>query len=144
MSMSMNESPKGRPFFRSPDDLYDDEYYDEFYPEKKRRLTHDQVCYICLYTTPCYLLLSLSLFVWNKVEVVEKCRRSKCWRRTLRKRTNWSQRGNPNWPRSWGCNRGRWLCGSRIVELGGRQSNWKGTTMFLKLHMIRLCPTMTQ
>ncbi|KAL4031264.1 hypothetical protein IC575_009540 [Cucumis melo] len=43
MSMSMNESPKGRPFFRSPDDLYDDEYYDEFYPEKKRRLTHDQV-----------------------------------------------------------------------------------------------------
>ncbi|XP_022934435.1 homeobox-leucine zipper protein HAT5-like [Cucurbita moschata] len=43
MSMTMHESPKGRPFFRSPDDLYDDEYYDEFYPEKKRRLTHDQV-----------------------------------------------------------------------------------------------------
>lgn len=43
MSMSMNESSKGRPFFRSPNDLYDDEYYDEFYPEKKRRLTHDQV-----------------------------------------------------------------------------------------------------
>ncbi|XP_022150089.1 homeobox-leucine zipper protein HAT5 isoform X4 [Momordica charantia] len=43
MSMSMQESPKGRPFFRSPHDLYDDEYYDELYPEKKRRLSHDQV-----------------------------------------------------------------------------------------------------
>ncbi|XP_022150086.1 homeobox-leucine zipper protein HAT5 isoform X2 [Momordica charantia] len=48
MSMSMQESPKGRPFFRSPHDLYDDEYYDELYPEKKRRLSHDQVCDICL------------------------------------------------------------------------------------------------
>ncbi|XP_038903320.1 homeobox-leucine zipper protein HAT5-like [Benincasa hispida] len=43
MSMNMNVSPKGRPFFRSLDDLYDDEYYDELYPEKKRRLTHEQV-----------------------------------------------------------------------------------------------------
>ncbi|XP_022928165.1 homeobox-leucine zipper protein HAT5 isoform X1 [Cucurbita moschata] len=43
MNMSMQESPKGRPFFRSPDDLYDDEYYDELYPEKKRRLANEQV-----------------------------------------------------------------------------------------------------
>lgn len=61
MSMSMNESSKGRPFFRSPNDLYDDEYYDEFYPEKKRRLTHDQVRYIFLYSTMLLGVLSISL-----------------------------------------------------------------------------------
>lgn len=63
MSMTMNESPKGRPFFRSPDDLYDDEYYDEFYPEKKRRLTHDQVRYICLYNATLPAAISLSICV---------------------------------------------------------------------------------
>ena len=32
-----------RPFFTSPDDLLEDEYYDEQLPEKKRRLTPEQV-----------------------------------------------------------------------------------------------------
>ena len=43
--MSMEESSKRRPFFSSPEDLYDEEYYDEQLPEKKRRLTPEQVKY---------------------------------------------------------------------------------------------------
>ncbi|KAF8092340.1 hypothetical protein N665_0417s0037 [Sinapis alba] len=40
----MDESSKRRPFFCSPDDLlYDDDYYDDQTPDKKRRLTHEQV-----------------------------------------------------------------------------------------------------
>lgn len=42
--MSMEESSKRRPFFSSPDELFDEEYYDEQLPEKKRRLTPEQVC----------------------------------------------------------------------------------------------------
>jgi hypothetical protein len=42
--MSMEESTKRRPFFSSPDELLDEEYYDEQLPEKKRRLTPEQVC----------------------------------------------------------------------------------------------------
>lgn len=41
--VSMEESPKRRLFFSSPEDLYDEEYYDEQLPEKKRRLTSEQV-----------------------------------------------------------------------------------------------------
>ncbi|KAL1318143.1 hypothetical protein HN51_070406 [Arachis hypogaea] len=41
--LSMDESSKRRPFFSSPDDLFDDEYYEEQLPEKKRRLTSEQV-----------------------------------------------------------------------------------------------------
>jgi homeobox-leucine zipper protein len=32
-----------RPFFTSPDDMLEEEYYDEQLPEKKRRLTPEQV-----------------------------------------------------------------------------------------------------
>ncbi|XP_011085824.1 homeobox-leucine zipper protein HAT5 [Sesamum indicum] len=41
--MNMGESSKRRPFFGTAEDLYDEEYYDEQLPEKKRRLTPDQV-----------------------------------------------------------------------------------------------------
>lgn len=41
--MSMGEGSKRRPFFSSPDELYDEEYYEEQSPEKKRRLTSEQV-----------------------------------------------------------------------------------------------------
>lgn len=41
--MSMEEGSKRRPFFSSPDELYDEEYYEEQLPEKKRRLTSEQV-----------------------------------------------------------------------------------------------------
>lgn len=33
-----------RPFFTTADDLWDEEYYDDQMPEKKRRLTAEQVC----------------------------------------------------------------------------------------------------
>lgn len=42
--MSMDETAKKRPFFSSPEELFDDECYDEQLPEKKRRLTPEQVC----------------------------------------------------------------------------------------------------
>jgi homeobox-leucine zipper protein len=32
-----------RPFFTSPDEMLEEEYYDEQLPEKKRRLTPEQV-----------------------------------------------------------------------------------------------------
>ncbi|KAJ0244674.1 Homeobox-leucine zipper protein HAT5 [Hirschfeldia incana] len=41
--MNMEESSKRRPFFCSHEDLYDDDYYDEHTPDKKRRLTTQQV-----------------------------------------------------------------------------------------------------
>ncbi|EEF44890.1 homeobox protein, putative [Ricinus communis] len=39
----MEDTSKKRPFFSSPEDFFDDEYYDEQLPEKKRRLTSEQV-----------------------------------------------------------------------------------------------------
>ncbi|XP_020232165.1 homeobox-leucine zipper protein HAT5 [Cajanus cajan] len=41
--MSMEEASKRRPFFTSPDELYDEEYYEKQSPEKKHRLSSDQV-----------------------------------------------------------------------------------------------------
>lgn len=41
--ISMEENSKRRPFFSSPEELFDEEYYDEQLPEKKRRLTPEQV-----------------------------------------------------------------------------------------------------
>ncbi|KAF5457236.1 hypothetical protein F2P56_021351 [Juglans regia] len=41
--MGMEETSKRRPFFSSPDELLDEDYYDELLPEKKRRLTPEQV-----------------------------------------------------------------------------------------------------
>ncbi|KAG2710366.1 hypothetical protein I3843_04G023700 [Carya illinoinensis] len=41
--MSMEETSKRPPFFSSPDELLDDDNYDEQLPEKKRRLTPEQV-----------------------------------------------------------------------------------------------------
>lgn len=42
--LNMEErSNKRRPFFTTADDLLEEEYYDEQLPEKKRRLTPEQV-----------------------------------------------------------------------------------------------------
>lgn len=41
--MNMEETLKRRPFFSSPEELLDEEYYDEQSPEKKRRLSPEQV-----------------------------------------------------------------------------------------------------
>lgn len=43
MGIEETSSKRSRPFFSSPDDLFDEEYYDEQLPEKKRRLTPEQV-----------------------------------------------------------------------------------------------------
>ncbi|XP_077237755.1 homeobox-leucine zipper protein HAT5-like [Tasmannia lanceolata] len=40
---NMEETMKKRPFFSSPEDYMEEEYYDEQMPEKKRRLTPEQV-----------------------------------------------------------------------------------------------------
>ena len=45
--MNIEETSKKRPFFTSPEDMFDEEYYDEQMPEKKRRLTPEQVCIYC-------------------------------------------------------------------------------------------------
>lgn len=45
--MNIEETSKKRPFFTSPEDVFDEEYYDEQMPEKKRRLTPEQVCVNC-------------------------------------------------------------------------------------------------
>lgn len=42
--INMEDTSTNRPFFSSPDEMFDEEYYDEQYlPEKKRRLTAEQV-----------------------------------------------------------------------------------------------------
>ncbi|CAI9766752.1 unnamed protein product [Fraxinus pennsylvanica] len=41
--MNMEETAKKRPFFSTPEELYDEEYFDQKLPEKKRRLTLEQV-----------------------------------------------------------------------------------------------------
>lgn len=47
--MGIEETSKRRPFFSSPEELYDEEYYDDQLPEKKRRLSPEQV-YIYIYS----------------------------------------------------------------------------------------------
>ncbi|XP_051141250.1 homeobox-leucine zipper protein HAT5 [Andrographis paniculata] len=42
-AMHMEETSTKRPFFSAPEELYDEEYFDEQLPEKKRRLTSEQV-----------------------------------------------------------------------------------------------------
>lgn len=67
--MSMEETSKRRPFFSSPDELLDDDYYDEQLPEKKRRLTPEQVCEFfngpSPVTTICLVILYVSTFFFS-------------------------------------------------------------------------------
>lgn len=55
--MNFEETLKKRPFFSSPEEYYDEEYYDEQLPEKKRRLTPEQVC-------SCYVSI---IFYWFNI-----------------------------------------------------------------------------
>ncbi|WOL12124.1 homeobox-leucine zipper protein HOX16-like [Canna indica] len=41
--VGQERSATKRPFFTSPDEIYDEEYYEEQLPEKKRRLTPEQI-----------------------------------------------------------------------------------------------------
>lgn len=45
MVVGEERSTAKRPFFTSPDEIYEDEYYEEQLPEKKRRLTPEQVLF---------------------------------------------------------------------------------------------------
>lgn len=63
-TMGMDEISKKRPFFTSPDDLFDDDYYDDQPPEKKRRLTQEQVFKQFHYDNILHLFLYSFLFYW--------------------------------------------------------------------------------
>lgn len=60
--MGAEESSKRWPFFRSPEELYDEEYYDEQMPEKKRRLTAEQVRFPISKCKICFLIRLISTY----------------------------------------------------------------------------------